>query len=272
MAFKKYLKYRPRRYRKSTKPVRKAIARVRKNNFKKKVLKVIRSQAETKQAFHSVISQPIRNQCATSSDMNTLIPGISQGTGDNNRIGDQITLTKMSIKGYLRLPYDQTLNSAYNRRIALRVMIVKPKRYNSLADIQTSAANWLPSLLKKGGTTVGFTGAINDLWAPINSDAITKYYDKVMYLRQDALVTAGGAAATQVTPVAYTSEGSVRFFNITKKMNKVLKYDSNIDVGLQPTNFNFVMLVGLVYLNGDAPTGTTQAYLSFDSILDYEDA
>lgn len=268
---KRFSKFRPKRYRKKA-PVRKAVARARSSVFKKKVLSVIKAQTETKQAFHSITSQAIRNQISTSSDMNVVIPAITQGTGDNNRIGDQVTLQRLSVKGYLRLPVDNTANSAYNRRIALRMMLVKPKRYNSKDDIVNNATTWMPSLLKKGGTTVGFTGAINDLWAPINSDAITKYYDKVIYLKQDALVTSGGAAATQVIPVSYSAEGTLRFFSITKKFNKILKYDANIDSGTYPINNNMVLVIGLVYLNGDAPTGTTQAYLSFDTVMDFEDA
>lgn len=251
--------------------VKKAIKKVNDKQFRAKVLKVLHKEVETKQAFHSITSQPIRNQCSISSDMNILIPSITQGTADNNRLGDQLVLKRISIKGYLRLPYDNVVNSAYNRRIALRLMMVKPKRYNSKDDIVNNATTWLPSLLKKGGTTVGFTGLINDLWAPINTDAITKYYDRIIYLRQDALVTGAGATTTQVVPVSYSPEGTIKFFSITKKLDKVLKYDANIDTGIYPVNHNYVMLVGLVYLNGDAPTGNTQAYLSFDSVMDFED-
>lgn len=253
--------------------VKKAIKKVSDKIFEKKVMKVVHKQAESKQAFLAETSHTLKNTINVANDVIQILPNMTQGTADNQRIGDQLNLQKITIKGYFRLPLQvNTPNQAYNRRIAIRCMIVKPKRYNSLDDIKTNyPALWLPYLLKKGGTTTGFTGAISDLWAPINTDAITKYYDKIIYLKEDQLYY-GGATLTNGIPVTISSEGTVKFFSISKTFKKALKYDSGIDASLLPSNFCPVMICGLVYLNGDAPTGTTEAYVSFDTIMDYEDA
>lgn len=272
MKFKK--PYSAKKSYKSKKPtVKKAIKKVADKIFEKKVLKVVEKRTETKQAFLAETSHTLKNTINVANDVMQIIPAINQGTSDNTRIGDQINLQKITIKGYFRLPLQvNTPNQAYNRRIALRCMIVKPKKFNSLDDIKTNyPAQWLPYLLKKGGTTTGFTGAISDLWAPVNTDVITKYYDKIFYLKEDQIYY-GGATLTNGIPVAISSEGTVKFFSITKTFKKSLKYDTGMDSALLPTNFSPVLVCGLVYLNGDAPTGTTEAYVSFDTVMDYEDA
>ena len=43
-------------------------------------------------------------------------------------------------------------------------------------------------IVKKGGTQTAFTGVVSDLYAPINNDAITTYYDKLIYIQNPILL------------------------------------------------------------------------------------
>jgi len=137
--------------------------------------------------------------------------------------------------------------------------------YSNYDAIYANATTWQGSLLKKGLATVGFTGIINDLQADVNTDAITVMYDKVFYINTPYMVSSVGGASTY---------NSVRFINKTLNLrNKLLKYDPFFNSAKTPTNWNPVMLVGYVHLDGSGPdTVSTQVSMTTDCYLEYEDA
>lgn len=243
--------------------IKKAIKKVNDKNFKKKVLSVVRAQVETKQAFGNLPFTAFNSGINASGDLQWCLPNISQGTAENARVGDQIRALKLNIRG--AIVSNLTYQAYSDCRIAIRMMIVSPKAYPTLASAQANATTWLATLLRKGGTTSNFTGAMEDLWAPINTEAITKYYDKVFYVNSPYMATAVGEQPTY---------NSVKFFNINMKLrNKLLKYDSSVGSGITPTNYGPILLLGYAHLDGSSgDTLTTQVGLSFDTIFDYEDA
>lgn len=234
--------------------------------FKKKVLAVIRTQAETKQAFHAVTSVSYNSGINAIGDVTRILPSIGQGTNDFQRIGDQLKGLSLTVKG--AIVYNPSIGqygTYANARLGVRMMIVQPRQFNNLDDVQSNAAAWLTFLLKKGGTTTAFTGILSDLWAPINSDGIIKYYDKVFYMDAPYQQTAVGSA--------YMG-GSTRIFSHKMRLrNKTLKYDSSISGGLNPTNYAPVLLIGYTHMDGSAPdVATTAIQLSYDTVFNYEDA
>lgn len=254
---------RKRRYvRKST---RKRVAKPSKT-LKKQVQKIIHADVETKQAFHAVTAVSYNSGINAVGDVTRVVPSIGQGTGDNQRVGDQLKAQSLTIKG--AIVYNPSIGqygTYANARLGVRMMIVQPRQYSNLDDVQSNAGAWLTFLLKKGGTTVAFTGVLSDLWAPINSDAIIKYYDRVVYLDAPYQQTAVGSV---------TMGNSTRMFSHTLKLrNKTLKYDSNISGGLNATNYAPVFIIGYVHMDGSAPdVATTAIQLSYDTIFNYEDA
>jgi len=234
--------------------------------FKKAVQAVVSANAETKQGFHSVTAENYNSGINVPGDVKRLMPSISKGDDDNQRDGDQVRAQTLTVKGAIVYnPSTGQYGTYANSRIAVRLMIVSPRLYPNIDDAQTNSNLWTAYLLKKGGTTSAFTGILSDLWAPINSDGIIKYYDKVMYLD----------APYQATAVGSTVMGkSTRFFSHSMKLrNKVIKYDSSVSGGIQPTNYGPVMILGYVHMDGSAPdTLSTAVQLSFDSIFNYEDA
>jgi len=233
----------------------------RPNTFVKRVQAIISKQTESKQAFTTLAPTYYNSGISAVADMTQIVPNISQSLADNGRVGDQLRAQSLICKGALQI---SGASSSYsNSRIACRLFIVQPKNLGSLSAV-TGTTSWLSTLLKKGGTTTAFTGVMSDLWAPVNTDAVTKYYDKIFYL-DTAYVSVAGTS---------TTGNSVKFF--TKKLmlrNKLVKYDNSIDSGLTPVNYNPVMLLGYVHMDGSSPdTLTTAVSLQYDSIFNYEDA
>lgn len=242
---------RPRRGRKSTKPSK---------SFVKKVQSIIHKDVETKMAFTNQSNVYYNSGINSTGDIVPIMPSINFGTTDNARIGDQIRGQSITLKGALQLVSPTSVLA--NCRVAVRMFVVQPKIYGERASVGT--AGWLPLLLKKGASVTAFTGILSDLWAPVNTDVITKYYDKIFYM-DSAYNPVNGQS---------TLGNSIKFFNKTFKLrNKLIKYDSGVDSGLSPTAYNPVVILGYVHMDGSSPdTLTTAVSMSFDSIFRYEDA
>lgn len=240
-----------------------------KGSFKEKVLKVIRDQAETKMAYHTLPTTDFNSSVSNFGDIIRIVPNIAQGAADNQRIGDQVRATGLTVRAIVQMLPQAIGQNDGVRKIAARVMIVTPKSYPNWATAYAGSTSWMPTLLKKGGTVAGFTGLIDDLYAPINTDAITCHYNKVLYFNQS---TYGQSTAAGL--VSFDQSHLVRFLKIRIRCkNKLLKYDSNVDSGLTPTNAGYFMVIGYSFVDGSAPdVASTRIRAQFDSVLTYEDA
>lgn len=264
MAYRKY-----NRKASGMKPRARRAPRRARNTFNKRVLAVIKKQTEDKMAYSSNSGVTMFNSGINSNaDCQRIVPNISNGNTDYQRIGDQIRAQSFRLKGYLEMAVDPSISgsSASNRRLGVRMMVVTPKSFQNVNFAEANSSYWLPSLLKKGGTSVGFSGAVSDLFAEINTDIVTVHYNKVSYMTQ---------------PVIYgTLQGmldiskTVKFFNINIKCkNKLLKYDANIDSALTPVNFAPILLIGYCLLDGTSPdTLSTRVGCMYETIFKYEDA
>ena len=205
---------------------------------------VIHKQTETKQAAASQFSelQNYNSGINSAGDNNFLVPAIAQNVFDNGRIGDQIRAQKLTVKGHFMTRFTAGAGTTYynNCRVGVRVMIVAPKAVAGQGAANAFSTTWMASLLKKGGSTVGFTGLISDLYSPINTDCCTKYYDKVFYVQNPL------AGATPATNNLFMPDQTCKFFSKTINLkNKLLKYDVDIDSGLTPVNFNPTLLIDI---------------------------
>jgi len=232
-----------------------------KGAFKKKVLSVIHSQVENKEVILENPGTYFNSGINASADVSRIVPLITQGIDDGQRVGSEVRAQKLNLRGYLVMSQASTTGSA--SRIGVRMMVVTPKRYMHTTDAVANATTWLPKLLKIGGTERPFDGYPQDLFSPLNSDVVTKHYDKVMYMTVPYIATNIGAI-----PV---NQNSTKFFNIRLKCkNKKLTYDetSNYPFGYGP-----VLIIGYAHLDGASPdTVTTQILGVWNSILQYEDA
>lgn len=205
-------------------------------------------------------------------DNRQIVPSMSKGTNDYNRIGDKCNAVRLDIRGHV------IMNSLYqdsnSARIGVRMMIVQPKRYANFSDV-SAATSWQSALLKRGSATFGFTGLIADLYCPINRDAVTVYYDKVFYLSMPVVnrtTVAGTTLVNTATESVIDMYRTTRLFKISLKLrNKVLKYDDLLG-GTYPENWGPVMINGYAHLNGaSADVTNTQLGVAFDSTLFFKD-
>lgn len=248
------------------KVVKKAIKSANDKQFAKKVQKVLNKNIEDKYAYKAVVDVNYNSGINSSGDLNALMPNINVGASDYQRVGDQTHGRRLNIKGHLITNLTYT---AYSQcRIGVRMLVVQPKTASAQSLISSSATTWLSTLLKKGGTTVGFTGAVSDLYAPVNTDAITKYYDKVIYMNSPYIVGTIGAG------IDVTTARSTKFFDISLKIkNKLFKYDEAENSGLTPTNYNPQLIIGYAHLDSASPdTVSAQVNMSWVSTLLYQDA
>lgn len=230
------------------------------------IQKLIHQNVESKQAFHTRVLTSYNSGINATGDTTRVLPSIGQGITDYQRIGDQIKGQSLTVKGAIVYnPSTGQYGTFANARLGVRLMIVQPRKFSNLDDVQTFAADWTAYLLKKGSSTAGFTGDISDLWAPINTDNIIKYYDRVFYLDAPFQSTAVGSV---------TMGNSTKMFNIKLNLrNKVLKYDGSVSGGLQPTNYGPVAILGYAHMDGSTPDVlTTAVQLVYDTNFIYEDA
>lgn len=265
-------------YRTSKKTLKKRVYKKRKSpvkptkSFVKKVQRIIHKDVETKSACTLFSLTAFNSGINSQNDLCQVIPTVTQGIQDNNRIGDQVRAQRLRIKGYIQMAqgYSVTVSAT---RIGVRLMMVQPKNFTNYDGAYGNATTWLAGLLKKGGTTSGFTGVVSDLTADINTDLITCYYDKVMYLSLPYYFAGTGTTSVNTVVTQDLRQGT-RFFSINKLLrNKLLRYDSNAAIAQQPVNWSPFIIVGYVHLDGSAAdVANTQISMAYDSYLDFEDA
>lgn len=248
-----------------TRRSKKMVARRPRGNFKKRVLSVIRQQVETKEVANPTSFVSYNSGIDNVGDVNRVMPGLTQGVDDGMRIGSEVRLQSINIKGHLIL--NATNLTSSNTRIGVRIMVVTPKRYQHTTDAIANGPSWLPKLLKSGSTENGFTGAINNLYQGINTDSIICHYNKVYIMRMPVV---NNYTLSGENTIDYPSS-SVKFFNIKLRCkNRKLQFDetSNYPFGYGP-----VLIVGYCHLDGSAPDiVNTQLGMQYLTTIKYEDA
>lgn len=152
----------------------------------------------------------------------------------------------------------------------VRLMVVSLK---SLASYPAALnqPGYLTSLLKKGASTVAYTGLLSDNFCPINSDVFTTHHDQTFYLTQDYDFLSTTAAYVN-SPVAISTKDTIKFFNINLKCkDRIVKYDT-VNGGIQPTNLGYFLLMGYTYLDGSNPdVVNTQVGMEYITTMRFED-
>jgi len=236
--------------------------------FAKKVLAVIHKHAEDKEAYTSNSDSSLtsfNSGINSVGDCLQLVPNITYGTNAHNRIGDKIILKSHTIKGYFRIVPNTAAASYKFGNVAVRMMVLSFKSFSNYDAITSdiTLTTKLAGLLQKGQSTVGFTGLVSDVLAPINRDIFTVHYDKLWNIKQDYNLSAVGSSTMD----------TLRFYKVNLKVkNKQLKYADDISSGLLPTNYAPIMVIGYCYLDGSSPDSIpTNLQLYYESIMKYED-
>lgn len=241
------------------------------NQEKKEVKSMIHEQKEDKmQSYSSGLVQ--HNSAIGAGDLIQVIPRITQGVAEGQRVGNEIIAKRLSVQGLCNLTY----NGASTRsRIGARVMIFSVKGYaDGLAAIN-NAGQWINGLLREGTNVRAFDGSVKSYFLPANRDLITLHAEKRLSLTFPFQNNTGLAPDATSFPVQTQFATKYWKANIKCK-NRRLKYSSITaggGVDLIPNNYGPIMAVGYCKLDGSAPdvldTGMTMETLSQ---LHFEDA
>ena len=237
--------------------------------FTKKVQKIIHKDTETKSECTTNNSLARDAAISVIGDAIYAIPSIAVGDLENQRTGGEIRAQKLVMKGHIALNLNYQSQAAC--RVGVRVMVVQPKMYPTMDAASTNFASWMPYLLKRGNTEVGFTGSIESLYSDINTNVVTKMYDKVFYLSVPAILNYAGVTDVD-NYITSDNRQSIKFFSKTFNLrNKLLKFSSGVSTDLYPTNYAPMILVGFARLDGSAITADTQVLFNNVNTLFYED-
>lgn len=252
--------------------------KIRKRMYKKKssnaivriVDKRISQKAETKHAVKTVSFFSINDNPA-SGQVHQVVPSISETFADNGREGNRIQPVSLKLDLQLWHQAPTSINTENHCYYGIRVMVVQPRQFQGLTQIQANADTWLSSLLKEGGTNIAFDQSQpKSMTLPINSDEIITYYDKKYYEHFPRV----NASATLPTNYIYQLEHSrqaTKNLSISLKVaKKTFKYDANVGTGLTPNNYCPVLIIGIVNMNGVVQSSSF-GYLNFTSKLAYKD-
>lgn len=142
---------------------------------------------ETEDKYVSTQGAVLFNSSITSSsECYPMIPQITEGTGDFQRIGDKVRGKYLYIKGYLQynLNYlEFAVGNQYLPPVTARVMILSQKNVKVGNDVSTRID--VAHLLKDNvgtGTARPYNGGLLDNLAPINKDLFKVHMDKKIKL------------------------------------------------------------------------------------------
>lgn len=272
MAYKKKRTFK-RKFAKKRGYKRKSAARVKvTRGFKIAVKRVLRRQAEKKHVNVVDLGMIIMPSNSATADgaIQQLSPGtgsfqIQQGTGQADRVGDRIQITRCTLKGTI-VPniYDVTTNPAPQPCVVQ--LIVFYDKLNTTIYPAPFAAN---NFFQFGNTVAGFRNDLVDNWAMINSDRYTVVLRKHWKLGYAAYGGTGTTAAAQAFTNNDFKLNHEFSLDMTKYLVKNVKYqDNNIDPTTRGLWFTFVATAsdGTAYGAGRIP-----AHVQYSQDLTYID-
>lgn len=244
----------------------------------KMVNSIIHKNAETKQASYNFPITQFNSGVNSAGDILRVIPIISQGATENQRIGDTLLGQKLSIKGHFFINLVPNTSSTTslptavpaNARLMIRAFICSVKKYNNYDDAVSNAAAWTPNFLKNGNTSQALDGSIESMYLPVNTDVITVHKEIKKYISMPVLTsTSVGVPVNVLVAQSFNPSGSVKFFNGGVRCKKVMKYD---DSSFSPQNFAPFMVISYAHLDGSAPDVLTTVITgTYVSVFNYED-
>lgn len=218
--------------------------------FKKKVLFVIKDQAEDKSLCTTPDPGFLPYTLNAVSDLREIIPDIGIGANDHQRLGRQIRAKTLMIWGHLELVQNIALqNLAGPTRVIVRLLVISDKRVGQY-DTQTST--FLNNIIDLGASTTNLDGttggpiSVRSTYLPLDRNTCTVHYDRLFYLETPRVINALG------TQLQFADVGNtIKMFKMRIPCKKVLKYT---DSSNSPTNFAPYLTGCYVCGNGDANT------------------
>jgi len=188
-----------------------------------------------------------------------ILPQVSQGPGQTQRIGNQISPKgKLLVRGHvLALPTSAASNPFPNMPFYVKLVVWRHK----LNYTQTTNSDILDNGFTAGGNP--FDGTLDDLSAPLNRDKYDIGAVRTFSLQPNATVGTYSAENLSRFPVS-------KFFRMYVKLPAKLTYN---DAPLEPTNCRWYLSAGIVNHDGSLSVNTNyRANITADSVMRWSDA
>lgn len=200
-----------------------------------------------------------------------MVPQISVGDGDYQRIGDKVRGKYLYVKGYVQINNAYLSHSSGTQYIppfTCRVMVLSQKNIKVGSDVSTRVD--VAHLLKDNvgtGTARGYTSTVLDNLAPLNKDLFRVHMDRKIKF---SWINVGDLSASGDTGFGVGQERT-KYFTCRIKMPATLTFDDgNAD---WPNNFAPFLCFGAVNDDGtSAYTVGTPFRVGWISTAYFEDS
>lgn len=243
-----------------------AMEKLRVNNIKKIVKRVVRGEAELKCApLYTVADQQVvygagLNPGAGLGWVSTqLIPPVTQGSGDGQRIGNKINIKYFKLNYTLRAyNVTSTLNPFLATPFIVRVIVYRQKYAN---DDSSPLA-----ILDSGNGAQNIGSTPDDYFKPYNKKMFTIYYSKNHYMQPIRNETTVPISSDNV------ANGTKSWYNRRLTIKLPVKKFIYADTTTTPSNAGCFMAVCLCNTDGVIVSTTqTRVMVNAESLLYYTD-
>lgn len=223
------------------------------------VKRMISRKTEEKNWVAQGLNVSILTQANVTPTNVSLLPTPAQGTGDSDRIGNEIIVKKASIRGFVNLsPYDAATNPNAFSPVWVKMWIVSAKNINTNTFSNTLAAT---SFFRSNNTSINFQATIRDQLYPVNNDLFTVHKTKSFKLGL-------GSTSTPANPASYFDNSPMSHpfvFDLSKYVTKLM-YDENNTFA---TNKNLFLVITASRCDGGT-SSSTNPLCEYHYLIDYE--
>jgi len=237
--------------------------------IKSYVNRMVRRNEETKYSSNQYGLTAFNSGINSAADLITLLPQITVGTGQNNRIGNKIRPVRMEVTGYFVYYTNSASSYSDARLLGARLFCFQDKTSKAYSN---AIANY--QILNLGGSSNNFTGTALNWVSPHNSEQFKFFYDKRMKILKPFGLTNNTtpSATNAITGMDSSLFHPFKIVLTQKDLPAVLQYDQTDDLAY-PVNFSPYLALGYCdLLNTSADTTTTQIAMEFNCTLYYKDA
>lgn len=259
----KFRRYRRKNYKKpNTKATKKQVQKIVKREIARNIENKYTGSVNIKQRLLSTNASSVPSYFVWSPQGDANILSTSQGTAQNQRIGNQLKIKRWVIKGTFQGPDGGTAFDDLQCIVKLYFM----RQYNYQPITAT-----LPGLYQDGGSVATPDGSVMQRLMPINKDSYKVYWSKTFKLGQSAAGTATGTSNNDFK--LCPSFG----FDVTKYVckNKIVKYEDGATTPTDSLISSLTLVAVMTSQIGDITFGATQESafsIAINSYIEYEDA
>jgi len=213
------------------------------------VQRAISRRQENKETTTFGLNQPILTVASSTPTAISLLPTPVQGTGDSDRIGNEIHVQKLVVSGFVNLTaYSATNNPTAPAPLWVKMWIVSAKNINTNTFSNTLAAS---SFFQTSNSSTNFQSTIRDMLLPVNPDLFTVHRSKLFKIGAGS--SSDYSPSTGTSAMFDNSPMSRQFsFDCSKYVNK-LKYDEG---QTWPTNKNLFLVITTCRADGATASAT----------------